>query len=526
MRDLGLMGESTFSLWCADAGLIPNGSQIDKTGWDFFVEFPFESNLSPLEVHKPAFECKVQVKATDKNDRKLSITLSNLRRLITAQMPAFFVFIEFDKKETAQRAYVVHVDSELITNVLKRLHETEQSEKNNNLNKRTMTIHYDDTNLLKTANGNSLKTRFLYHIGADVSEYIANKKSHLESTGYENGFAQITFTTEGAENFKSLIDVSLGIKDEVEIAKIKNMDMRFGILSNNPSLGTDGGKMAMPDLKPTREGCIRFKEDRLSIGLSFECKLYISPFYRMIPKELNKYRVQGKFFDLIFNPLTGTSSFSFSFGEGKRLEVTEFRKVFKLLTLLTQSDKNIIAELIFDNSPKIVLKVQSKEQRFDFSRELQVLDSAVKIIANFEFSDFVDISLDEIFQYANQICQIEEILSPSPSLFKIEFVIDGYGYDPSNQTACILFVTTPVGSHVFGVILVIIGRTEDIQGNRYRLSTQNVVIEQRIVSEKNESICNDDLVAAIECVEKKYDDSFSVVTLFDKNIASTKKQTS
>ena len=37
MRDLGLMGESTFSLWCADVGLIPNGSQIDKTGWDFFV---------------------------------------------------------------------------------------------------------------------------------------------------------------------------------------------------------------------------------------------------------------------------------------------------------------------------------------------------------------------------------------------------------------------------------------------------------------------------------------------------------
>ena len=97
MRDLGLMGESTFSLWCAEVGLIPNGSQIDKTGWDFFVEFPFDSDLSPKKIHKPAFECKVQVKATDKNDRKLSITLSNLRRLITAQMPAFFVFIEFDK---------------------------------------------------------------------------------------------------------------------------------------------------------------------------------------------------------------------------------------------------------------------------------------------------------------------------------------------------------------------------------------------------------------------------------------------
>ena len=147
-RDLGLMGESTFSLWCADVRLIPNGSQIDKTGWDFFVEFPFSSGLSPHNIHKPAFECKVQVKATDKIDRKLPITLANLRRLITAQMPSFFVFIEFDGKNTAQRAYVVHVDNELISRVLKRLHEIEQSNKENNFNKRKMTIHYDESNLL------------------------------------------------------------------------------------------------------------------------------------------------------------------------------------------------------------------------------------------------------------------------------------------------------------------------------------------------------------------------------------------
>jgi len=76
MRDLGLMGESVFSLWCGDAGIIPNGSQIDKTGWDFFVEFPFKNENDPDKVHNAALECKVQVKATDKTERKLSITLS------------------------------------------------------------------------------------------------------------------------------------------------------------------------------------------------------------------------------------------------------------------------------------------------------------------------------------------------------------------------------------------------------------------------------------------------------------------
>ncbi|WP_127559279.1 hypothetical protein [Saccharospirillum alexandrii] len=339
MRDLGLMGESTFSLWCADVGLIPNGSQVDKTGWDFFVEFPFDTGLSPHEIHKSAFECKVQVKATDKKDRKLPITLSNLRRLITAQMPAFFVFIEFDGKDTAQRAFVLHVDNELISKVLKRLHEIEQSENDNNFNKRKMTINYDDSNLLNEPNGSSLKECVLNHIGDDVSEYIANKKSHLESTGYEDGFAQITFTTEGEDNLKSLIDVSLGIEEEVEIAKFKGVDTRFGILSNNPSLSSDGGKLAMPNLAPTSEGKIRFKEDRLSSGLVFECKFYNSPFNIMVPDELKKMRVEGEFFDLKFTPFTGEANYSFSFGEGVRLEVKKFRDAIKLLNLLSTSGK-------------------------------------------------------------------------------------------------------------------------------------------------------------------------------------------
>lgn len=110
MRDLGQMGESTFSLWCGQAGLIANGSQVDRTGWDFFVEFPFTGSTDPIRLHDPAIECKIQVKATDKTDRKLPIKLSNLRRLITAPMPAFFVFIEFDGRNVAQRAFLVHVD--------------------------------------------------------------------------------------------------------------------------------------------------------------------------------------------------------------------------------------------------------------------------------------------------------------------------------------------------------------------------------------------------------------------------------
>lgn len=515
MRDLGLMGESTFSLWCADVGLIPNGSQIDKTGWDFFVEFPFSSGSSPREIHKSAFECKVQVKATDKNERKLSITLSNLRRLITAQMPAFFVFIEFDGENNARRAFVVHVDNSLISKVLKRLHQIEQSKKDNNFNKRTMTIHYDDTHRLDNLDGKCLKQCLLTHIGDNIAEYIANKKSHLESTGFEDGFSQMTFTTEGEDNLKTLIDVSLGIEKQVELSKFKGTDTRFGILSKSPFVDTEGGRLEMPGLKPSAEGKIRFREDKLSVGLSFSAKLFISPFNVMVPDNLKKMRVEGEFFDLKFNPYTGSASYSFSFGEGVRLEVKQFRDAIKLLNLLSSSGKRVLAELIFDGFPKLEFGVGCKDQDYDFSRELQALDSAVKLIFEFNVTDFVDISFDEISRYETQICQMHGVIGASPDLFKVEFGVDGDGYDPSKETACIFLITAPIGSHIFGMIIVLMGKVEEIDGGRFRLITNDVVVEKRIVSERDEAIPNEDLVVAIENIEKEYDSEFSVVTMID-----------
>lgn len=236
----------------------------------------------------------------------------------------------------------------------------------------------------------------------------------------------------------------------------------------------------------------------------------------MVPDELKKMRVEGDFFDLKFNPYTGEANYSFSFGEGIRLEVKKFRDAIRLLNLLSTSGKKIIAELIVEGLPKLEFTVGCNQQEFEFSKELKSLDSAIKIITDFDFTDFVDISFDEVSRYGTQISQMEGILNSPSNLFKVEFGIDGDGYDPSKETACLFLITTPIGSHVFGVIIVLIGDVEEIGNERYRLLTKNVVVEQRIVSEKDESIPNEDLLSAIETVEKRYDENYSVVTMLDK----------
>ncbi|WXG54961.1 MAG: hypothetical protein RNU03_09910 [Candidatus Sedimenticola sp. (ex Thyasira tokunagai)] len=247
-----------------------------------------------------------------------------------------------------------------------------------------------------------------------------------------------------------------------------------------------------------------------------DAKLYNSPFNVMVPDNLKKMRVEGEFFDLKINPYTGAASYSFSFGEGVRLEVKKFRDAIKLLNLLGSSGKKIFAELIFEGLPKLEFGVGCSEQEFDFSDELKALDCAVKLISEFDVTDTVDISFEEISRHETQICQMHGTLESSPNLFKVEFGVDGDGYDSGNQSACIFLVTTPIGSHIFGVILVLTGNVEEIEDDRFRLITNDVVLEKRIVSERDEVIPNEALVAAIEKIEEKYDTEFSVVTMVDK----------
>ena len=518
MRDVGTMGESTFNLWCGDGGLIANGSKIDKTGWDFFVEFPWDSSVTQLDIHEPAFECRIQVKSTDKTERKLSIKMSNLRRLVTALMPAFFVFIEFNEESTAQNAFIVHIDEDLILSILKRLHEIEQSNGEDRLNRRTMTIHYDENHSMDRLDGSCLKESLLSHMGDKMSTYVANKKRYLETSGFEDGSVLINFTTKGEDNIRKLIDVSIGLEKEVDISYFKATKTRFGIVNKEPLIEeNEFGKIEMPDVIHNAECVIRFREDKLSAGLSFPSKLYSSPFNLMVSKNLVKIRIGGEFFDLKFNPFSGTANYSFFFDESIRLDVRKFRDAIKLLSILNSHGKDIIAELSFNELPKLDFKVSRKYNGFDFSRELDALECAVKILDKFNIYNDIDMSYDELSKDGAKICNFFNLLDihkMHPYLFKSSFGIDSDGLDSNKEVACIFPVMTPIGNHIFGIIFVAIGTVESIEGKRFELSTKDIYIEKNILLKRSESINYEDIVAAIETVQEKYNNNdYSVITM-------------
>lgn len=83
MRDIGRMGERFFGIWCDSVNLTANSSNVDKTGWDFIVEFPSKSDkMLPIDMIPTPIECKVQVKSTDHRKGGVPITISNLKRFV------------------------------------------------------------------------------------------------------------------------------------------------------------------------------------------------------------------------------------------------------------------------------------------------------------------------------------------------------------------------------------------------------------------------------------------------------------
>lgn len=525
MRDLGVLGEVAFSQMCAEVGLINNGSQIDKTGWDFYVECSDLPIPTTTELHKTPLECKVQVKATDKSTKKVSIKLTNLRRMATANMPTFFLFLEFSGKEKAQCAYLVHVDYQIITKVLERLHKINQSEHANNYNKRTITINYTEEHLLNEVSGNSLKEKLYEYIGSDYTEYVTSKIRHLERTGYEESYGQVTFETKGEENLQTLIDLSLGYDGEVELTSSRAVDSRFGIVSKEPTHEFDGGKLKILDVTPISKGKISFRKDVLSAGITRHARFYWSPFNKFLPDHMQKARIESDILDITLYPFSGESPFTFSVGNNEAFDIDTIRQTINLIEMIRTSHDPIVCEYEFDGLPKINHLERFEVGEYDYEAEKKAIESAIRLREYFDIQSVLLITLSDIRRYSDQIRALDHAVHNERKMdYIIEYNCES-DLDSCEETVCIAITNTMIGNYVVGVIVSAKGNAEktDAENGRYRLVTNNITVEKRIAIKSEEDIDKAQLVRAIEQVEEKYKNS-QVVTFFDKDITSVGRE--
>lgn len=511
MRNLGNMGEFAFANLCAEGGLVVNKSTTDVFGWDYLVEFPFDGKLNALNLHDSAIECKIQIKATDGDKKKVQVTVSSLRRLATAQMPAFFVFLDYDKKDTYQRVYLAHVDQDLIYRTLKKIRELENKGGLDRLNKATLVIKYNSINHIEPTNGLALKNEILKHIPKGMDAYISSKKSYLDRCGFEESAARMNITSNGIENMRDLVDVSLGLKKSASISKLTTYYSRFGIVDSSPSLDIIDGHLEMPDLKPASNGYIEFKTDRFSAGLKFDAEIYFSPFVAGLPKEQQKFRLVSKHMEMVFYPYANKFDYVFDNFDRGSASIFELRKYYELNYLLHSSGSKIMLEINFEDGRKLEFGANCHSNSDATKKIRDGLSDASKLL------NYFDIFGDELV-YSNDICEnadsyaaLYKFLNASPVNLKVRLSFnDGLPDVDELKVACVGIGVAPIGDKFLICIYVVAGISKIVEESFY-LKADLLKIERKIVLSRREKFPSDDIYSLCEEIGGKYLNDYRVL---------------
>lgn len=506
MRNLGRLGESTFQTWCANDGISYNSSVIDETGWDFYLEMPASSDGRIPEVHDAAIECKVQVKATDGKHGKCSIKLSNLKKLASAPMPAFFVFLEFNGKSSPVRAFLVHMDKPLITKVLTRVYREEQLNGTFNHHAKSMTIKYEKSHEIKISEDGFLRSAIERHVG-EMHKYVQEKQSHLRSTGFEGGAVTLDFSVEGTTALEDLIYVSIGAKKSVGVSNFRGFNTRFGLRNSVPSFEHPTALLEMPDLKASAVGYVKVLDEEHK-QLKLACKFYISPFSNPNAADTLKFRVVGDGFELVASPHKGAVTFTFDVTTAK-LPLRKLRDGLRFMRLMFSSSSPVDVEFIPEGRSKFSFNMNAGAVPFEHSDRLEAIDRALQVLSHVEFHEEIGVSLVEINRQIKHINFLWQILVKR-ELTIMTFSIGDAVLEFAKPAACIFKFVAPIGKVFIWALVVSFGRQTINKDGEDCLLTDRTVVERFYVLSPGERMDPDILEAHTRMADEKYEKDYQV----------------
>lgn len=479
-EQLGYMGEDLFKTLCTKAKLTANKAKIDKFGWDFSVEFKEEIPNNVIHLHNSSPKCKVQVKATDKQDGFVSIKLSNLHHSATDLYPTFYFIVEYDKHDDEQKVFIVHIDKHKITEILRHIHiKQKEYGKNFQSHKRYKVLHYNESHELSEINGAALKESLHQHIGTNYSKYVTSKAAHLKSTGFESGNAQIQLSVDGKQGLENFIDNTLGLKSELNVRDIKITNMRFNILEKNPSFYQKNTIIKTKPLKP-HDIKITFKEDTALNNLDFEGELYL-PLIPNTSVEFSKIRIKAKLFEIVIQSNDNSISFTFSDILNPSMNLVLLRNYLELLRMLYSTIANkIIVQVTSSTIGAIDFSFEPEKINFVFEDELLAVETALNILTSFKLFNPIITSLRNIMELSQYTEQVNQILNPTaPTNFALT-EIDFDKLDQSKQYAFVTKILTKIGEHILCVLLVFLFNDLKEYEKSGVLTTDSFIIEHKL----------------------------------------------
>lgn len=427
-RDVGGMGHNDFCKLCDAAGLIYNSSyNKDAAGWDVLVEFQLNAHLNVLNNNdSQAIQCFVQVKATDKNKKSVSVKLSNLKRFCDTPLPCFFFFAEYEDAINPVAIYLVHFNKDKMFDVLKRLRECEVAG-DKRLNRKTMAIKYDDSNKVSGFDGFALKQCIESYIPNGMGEYATKKRQYLENLGYDDFKYKIKFKLSERVDYGSLVMASLGYENKINIKDISGWDNRFGISFEISELSADNAVISFSDVEPYSHGTIEF-DDGIE-RITFCCDYYFSPIALNAPEELSSYRVKCEHFDMLIGIKSNTTKMNLS-GHASEMDLYDLRDVTLLVKMLSNRERQVDIILRNEDGRETSMRSKTPLHLNDKSQEevekLVLLTSRlIQIIGYFRMEKICKLSLSQILSKEKDINILYDVIFQPENNMAIRLQIPG-----------------------------------------------------------------------------------------------------
>ncbi|MEA3353072.1 MAG: hypothetical protein U9Q33_04555 [Campylobacterota bacterium] len=373
--------------------------------------------------------------------------------------------MHYDDDYILQKIFLVHINKEIISNILKKVRECEQKSKD--VNKSRISIKYDESNALTSTTDKSVKDKIKDFIPYGMSDYINKKDEILKNIGFEKYSIRFNIEFESNITQNDLIDFSLGIKP-IAIKKIDNiMETRFSIeLPSKIKEFEDAKniKMLIKHNKPKAK--LFIKENCFSNPLIFELYSTITNVC-LIDKNIMLLENDLLSFKIDFDEANHEINISYEYD--KKYNFKELFNIFELINLANKTKGQLFFELyigdIIDKKP-IQISFNNNEIELHL---YSIFNKFSKILHCIEISDEIKITIQDIDNIKEQIQNIYDLLFLDLEKININYELKTYKNSNNTKEALIVPVSIIVDKYIIGTVLILTGDIIYDESNQYKL---------------------------------------------------------
>ncbi|WP_063914669.1 hypothetical protein [Pseudomonas sp. p21] len=509
MGDIGTSGELYFMALCAGDGITANKSQADKNGWDVLVEVDQDATtLTQQTLHEPVITGTVQVKSTRSSSLKVSVTLSNLRKMATSSLPTFYLLMDFTQGPMPSRAFLRHVDEQLIQQILERVNAHLVAGKRDSLHKLKMVIDFGLGQEITLNGSTSLRTEFLRAVGNSQARYTDDKQRFLKTVGYENGSHLMRFNLVGHENLHAMIEASLGRGGPIELQDMQIISKRFGLEDPNSLHHAPIGTLVVEPSAPNAIGILTLRDGRTGDSVEVEAAAYVSPLHAMLPSNAFQIRVDCGLFDWYIRADGSGAKFVSTLDPEAPVKLENLCTYLQAIGMLS-CPEGLSVEMDFHGG-KSTFMVNDGTSLPGFPGALKVAETLLKTKLAFRDRGLLEVSMTELMRGSRETLEFLAFLNKETTA-RLEFAVDGKT-EPF-EGVCLVPLELNVGGSHYLAILAVSGDITPLPDGRFSIPTTHFDTVYKTVLRSHERNA-EATVRQLQRVVDDYTNPLPIIRLF------------